>query len=104
MISSDNKGVNNRHVWFGSTTILGKGHSGYSTLWLSRRKRMVKILIGCKCCVSCVKNLNEKILKYFFCSLSSATNEPNFKIVCNCIHELLNIFEDPAQRIHTIVN
>ena len=27
---------------------------------------------------------------------------PNFKIVCDCIHELLNVFEDPAQRVHTI--
>ena len=27
----------------------------------------------------------------------------NFKIVCNSIHELLNVFEDPAQRVHTIV-
>ena len=31
------------------------------------------------------------------------TNEPNFKIVCNCIHELLNVSEDSAQREHTIV-
>ena len=23
-------------------------------------------------------------------------NEPNFKIVCNCIHELLNVFEGSA--------
>ena len=30
---------------------------------------------------------------------SSATN---FKIMCNCIHELLNVFEDPAQCEHTI--
>ena len=28
-------------------------------------------------------------------------NEPNFKIMCNCIHELLNVFEDPAHCIHT---
>ena len=34
---------------------------------------------------------------------SSATNELNFKIECNCIHELINIFENPAQHIHTIV-
>ena len=33
---------------------------------------------------------------------SSTTNEPNFKIVCNCIHELLNVFEGSAQREHTI--
>ena len=30
------------------------------------------------------------------------TNEPNFKIVCNCVHELLNVFEDSVQREHTI--
>ena len=30
-------------------------------------------------------------------------NEPNFKILCNCIHELLNVFEDPAQRECTVV-
>ena len=45
--------------------------------------------------------MNKKILKYFSVS-SSTTNEPNFKIVCNCIHELLNVFEDSAQREHTI--
>ena len=27
----------------------------------------------------------------------------NFKIVCNCIHELLNVFEDSAQCIHTVL-
>ena len=37
-----------------------------------------------------------------FSGSSSTTNEPNFKIVCNCIHELLNVFEDPAQSVHTI--
>ena len=29
--------------------------------------------------------------------------EPHFKIVCNCNHELLNVFEDPAQHIHIII-
>ena len=24
--------------------------------------------------------------------------------MCNCIHELLNVFENPAQRMHTIHN
>ena len=48
-----------------------------------------------------VKHLNNKILKYFSGS-SSTANEPNFKIKCNCIHELLNVFEDSAQREHTI--
>ena len=59
---------------------------------------MVKILLGHKYYVI---HLNKKILKYFSRS-SSATNEPNFKIVYYCIRELLNVFEDPAQRIHTI--
>ena len=27
---------------------------------------------------------------------------PNFKIVCNCIHELLSVFEDSAQCVHAI--
>ena len=26
------------------------------------------------------------------------TNEPNLKIICNCIY---NVFEDPAQRVHS---
>jgi len=26
---------------------------------------------------------------------------PNFKYLCNFIHELLNVFEDPDQRVHT---
>ena len=69
-------------------------------IWLPHRKCIVKILIGRK---YYVKHLNKKILKYFSGS-SSTTNEPNFKIMCNCIiHELLNVFEDSAQREHTIV-
>ena len=64
-------------------------------LWLLHR---VKILIGCK---YYIRHLNEKILNIFSGS-SSTTNEPNFKIMCNCIHELLNVFEDPAQSVHTI--
>ena len=59
---------------------------------------MVKTLIGCK---YYVKHLNESILKYFSRSCST-TSVPNFKIVCHCIHELLNVFEDPAQCVHTI--
>ena len=56
----------------------------------------METLIGCK---YCVRNFNKKI----FSGSSSTTNEPNFKIMCNYIHELLNVFEDPAQCIHTIV-
>ena len=65
-------------------------------IWLHHRKCIVKILIGRK---YYVKHLNNKI----FSGSSSTTNEPNFKIVCNCIHELLNVSEDSAQREHTIV-
>ena len=54
---------------------------------------MGKYLIGCRCCA---KHLNKKILKHFSGSRST-TIEPNFKILCNCIHELLNVFEDSAQ-------
>ena len=60
---------------------------------------MGRSFIGCKCCA---KHLNEKILKYFSGSRST-TNEPNFKIFCNCIHELSNVFEDSVQRVHTII-
>ena len=55
----------------------------------------MKILIGRK---YYVKHLNKKI---HFSGSSSTTNEPNFKIMCNYIHELLNVFEDSAQREHT---
>ena len=67
-------------------------------IWLLHRKCIVKILIGRK---YYVKHLNNKILKYFSGS-SSTANEPNFKIMCNCIHEL-NVFEDSAQCEYTIV-
>ena len=61
---------------------------------------MVRILIGRK---YCIRHLNKKIL-YFFCRSSSTTNEPNFKIMCDYIHELLNVFEDPAQCVRTIMD
>ena len=47
---------------------------------------MVKILIGRK---YYVRHLNEKKFRNIFSGSSSTTNEPNFKIVCNCFHELL---------------
>ena len=68
-------------------------------IWLPHRKCIVKVLIGHK---YYVKHLNKKILKYFS-RTSSTTKEPNFKILYNCIHELLNVFEDSAQREHTII-
>jgi len=57
---------------------------------------MGKSLIGCKCCV---KHLTEKNL---LSGSRSITSGPNFKILSNCIHELLNVFEDSAQHVHTI--
>ena len=60
---------------------------------------MVDILIGYK---YYVRHLNEKVLKCFFSRSSNTTNEPNFKIMCNCINELFNVFEDPAQHIQGV--
>jgi len=68
----------------------------HAFLRLLHRKCMGKSLIGCKCCA---KHLNEK----YFTGSRSTTNETNFKMLCNFIHELLNVFEDLAQRMHTIV-
>ena len=61
---------------------------------------MVEILMDRK---YCVRHLNERF-RNIFSGTSSTTNEPNFKTVCNCIHELLNVFGDPAQRVHTIMH
>ena len=57
---------------------------------------MAKFLIGCKYYV-------RHLIKRFFSRSSSTISELTFKIVCNCNHELLIFFEDPAQRVHTIV-
>ena len=100
MIIGNSKGVNNRHIRFGSITSLGKGCNGHCTYMASHRKCIVKILIGCK---YYVKHLNKRFWNIFSGS-SSTTNEPNFKIMCNCIHELLNVFEDSAQRERTIAH
>ena len=35
MKSGDSKGVNNRHIWFGSITSLGKGCNGHITFMVS---------------------------------------------------------------------
>ena len=68
-------------------------------VWLPHRKCIVKILIGHKYCQTFEQQGSE-----IFCNRSSSTTiEPNFKIMCNyIIHELLNVFEDSAQREHTI--
>jgi len=69
----------------------------HTFLRLPHREYMGKSLIGSRCCV---KHLNKKILNVFGGSRST-TNEPNFKILNDCIHELLNVFEESAQCIHT---
>ena len=43
------------------------------------------------------------VMSIFLAGQAVLQNEPNFRIVCNCIHELLNVFEDSAQREHTII-
>ena len=48
MISGNSKGVNNRHVRFGSITSAGKGCNGQCTYMASHRKSIVKNLIGRK--------------------------------------------------------
>ena len=50
MIIGNSKGVNNRHVQFGSIIYkFGKGDVMETVLiWLPHRKCIVKILIGCK--------------------------------------------------------
>ena len=50
MINGDSKGVNNRHVQFGSITSLGKAVMDTTLLWLSHRKCMAEVLIGHKYC------------------------------------------------------
>ena len=49
---------------------------------------MVKILIGCK---YYVRYLNKKDFEIVLAGI-----EPNFKIMYNCIRELLTVFECPA--------
>ena len=46
------------------------------------------------------RHLNKKILKYFSGS-SSTTNELD-KIMCNSIHELFNVFENPARHVYIL--
>ena len=45
-----------------------------------------------------VKKFNSNV----FSRSKSTTSVPVFKYLCNSIPELLNVFEDPAQRVHTI--
>ena len=48
------------------------------------------------------QTFERKDFEIFFGGSSSTTSVPNFKIMCNCIHELINVFEDSAQHVHTI--
>ena len=85
MIIGNSKGVNNRHVRFGSITSSERAVMDTVLIWLPHRKcTYCEILIGHE---YYVKHLNKNI----FSGSSSTTNELNFKIVCNCIHELLNV-------------
>jgi len=98
MGSGDSKCINDSHVWFDSIASLGKGYNP-TLLWFCNRKCMGKILIGY---IFKYVIFKQKCILNIFSELRSTINEPNFKIICNCINELLNVFEDSAQRIHTI--
>ena len=43
-----------------------------------------------------------KLFKNIFSGSKSTTSIPKFKYLCNSILELLNVFEYPVQRVHTI--
>ena len=43
-----------------------------------------------------------KLQNIIFSRLKITISVSNFKHLCNSIHELLNVFEDPAQRVYTI--
>ena len=94
MIIGNSKGVNNRQYGLTPLQVWERAVMDSVFIWLPHRKCIVKTLIGCKYYV------REGTKRNIFSGSSSITNEPNFKIVCNCIHELLNVFEDSAQREH----
>ena len=77
---------------------LGKGPYRHCILWLPHKKSkcMVKILIGHK---YYVRHLNKNI----FSGSNSTTSVPILKFVCDFIHGLLNVSEDPVQCAHTIL-
>ena len=62
MIIGNSKGVNNRHIQFGSIQVQEWAVMDNVLIWLPHRKCIVKILIGRK---YYVKHLNKKILKCF---------------------------------------
>jgi len=70
----------------------------HAFLRLPHRKCMGKSLIGYKCCA---KHLNNKVLKYFYW-VKEYYKRAKFQTICNCMLELLNVFEDSAQRVRTI--
>ena len=59
MISGNSKGVNNRHVQFGSITRSGKGYNGHCAYMAS------PLEMFCENFEYYVRHLNKKILKYF---------------------------------------
>ena len=59
---------------------------------------MVKILIGCK---YYVRHLNKKDFEIFLAGQAALQMS---QISRSCVHELLNVFEDSAQHIHTCWN
>ena len=87
--------VNNRHIKFGSITSPGKGTV---LIWLPHKKCIAKFWLA----VNITSNIWTTRFWNIFSGSSSTTNEPNFKIVCNCIIHEFNVFEDSAQREHTI--
>ena len=44
-----------------------------------------------------LSNINFEL----FCGSNITGDQPNVKYLCNSIPELLNVIEDPAQRVHT---
>jgi len=70
----------------------------HAFLRLPHRKCMGKYLIGCKCCA---EHLNKKILKYLLVD-QGVPQMSQISRSCVIVSELLNVFEDSAQRVHTI--
>ena len=99
MINGDSEGVTTDMYSLTPLKVQEKAVIDIVFLWLPHRKCMVKILIGCKYC----QTFEQKDFEIFLVGQAVLQVRQIFKIVCNSIHELLNIFEDPAQHIHTIV-
>ena len=70
----------------------------HAFLRLPHRKCMGNLWLA----VNVVQSIWTKRFWNNFSGSRSTVNEPNFKILCSCIHELLNVFEDSAQHVHTL--